>query len=162
MPLCLAASSFIALSKAKGPPTIQFLISPLRYISSNSLASTVSFIFGLTFSLAHINATFGSSISKALATEHAFSIICFLPFTSGARFIAASVIKNNLSYPSISNTATWLNILPVLNPTSLLSTAFNIIEVSTNPFITMSAFPLDTSSTAFRQASDMSLISINS
>ena len=72
IPLCFAASSLIALSSANGPPTIQSLISPFLFISSNSFASTVSGIFGLTFSFAQSTATLGSSISNALASLTAF------------------------------------------------------------------------------------------
>ncbi len=95
--LCFAASTDIALSSAKGPPTIQFLISPRLHISYNSFASTVSIILGFTFSFAQIHATLGSFISIDFATSTAFSIICFFVFKSGAIFIAGSVSSINLS-----------------------------------------------------------------
>ena len=133
---------------------------PSCCIFTSSCASSVACIFGFTFSLAQITATFGISAPNARLSTTAFSVICLFSSASGAILMAASVTMKNLWYVSTEKTAAWLNTLPVLKPISLSRTAFKIIEVSIKPFMTISAFLLLTRDTAFLQASVPSFSSI--
>ena len=159
-PLCFAASGSIARSMESGPSTIQPVILPSSFIFVSSAASTVTGIFGFTTSTAASGATFGHSIPHACATATVLLIISTLSSNVGYGINATSVRKNIFSKPSISNRHTCDKALPVLSPTSLLSTLFRNPFVSMRPFMYISASPSCTSLTAVRAASVGSFTSI--
>ena len=152
IPLWAAASSDIALSKANGPSIMHPFICPLSFILESVAASSVAGILGLTTSTAQIGATFGFSIPIACATVTEFLTISIFSSNPGYILKAESVIITNFSNFFTSNTAIWDIIFPVLNPISLFKTALKKFAVSINPFITISAFPDETISTAFKAA----------
>ena len=66
----------------------------------------------------------------------------------GTMFIPPSVTPISRSKPFSSNIARWLSTLPVRRPMVLSSTARNRSPVLMIPFITISALPVETNSTA--------------
>ena len=84
----------------------------------------------------------------------------FLSSSVGYGINATSVRNTSLSIPGISNTHTCDRGLPVLRPTSLLSTLFKNVPVGRSPLRYISASPSCTSFTALRDASVISFSSI--
>src|SRR4051812_6532634 len=72
MPLILAASALIALSKASGPSSTAPVIWPRSAILQRAAASIVDGIFGLTISTAARMATFGIVMPSELTRSTAF------------------------------------------------------------------------------------------
>ena len=152
MPLWCADSGDIALSRARGPSIMHPLICPRRLICVSSAASIVGGISGFTTSTAASAATLGQLTPNACASSTTFLIMSILILRSGYMLNAGSEMKKILSYPLTSWMYTCERVLPVRSPFSLFSIPLRKLAVATIPFMTICAWPLDTSSTALSAA----------
>jgi hypothetical protein len=154
--LVFAASRLMALSKASGPSRSPPLIWPRSAILQSAAASSVAGIFELTVSTAARMATFGRSTPNVRARSIAFWQMSTLSSSVGAMLIAPSVTMRTLWYVGTSMRKTWLSRRPVLRPVSFAITAPRISSECRLPFMTSSASPVRTSSTAFAAAARLS------
>jgi len=94
MPLVLAATMEMALSKASGPSSTPPVIWPRSAILHRAAASSVARIFGVTVSTAARIATFGSTMPSTIARSMALRTMSALHSRSGSMLIAASVMSS--------------------------------------------------------------------
>lgn len=128
------------------------VICPRSAILHSAAASTVEGTAGLTVSVAERIATRTSSscspTSRAWARSMAFWVMSIFSARVGAMFTAASVMIRGSACPGTSITKQWLTRRAVRSPVSRLTTAPISSSVCRLPFISASALPSRTSSTA--------------
>ena len=146
--LIAAASGLIALSSASGPSRTAPVIWPRSAILHRAAASIVEGTFAVTVSIALRIATRTSSTPIACARSIAFWMMSTFASRSGAMLTAASVTISGSGWPGTSMMKQWLIRRSVRMPLSFETTAAISSSVWRLPFMSASARPARTCSTA--------------